>query len=86
MEWKDWLLVLHGRELGERHDLHTSHLGIPVRRLDSYDRDCLQVPVKRRIHSERITDLHGMRPRKLERHKQMERSGAKLQAIHRVDN
>lgn len=86
MEWKDWLLVLHGRELGERHDLHASHLGISVRRFDGYYGDCLQVLVKRRIHSERITNLHSVRPRKLGRHKQMERNGIRLQAIHIVDN
>ena len=86
MEWQDWLLVLHGRKLGERHDLHASLLGIPVRRLDSYYRDCLQVRVKRRIPAERITNLHSVRLRILGRHKQMERSWIKLQAIHTVDD
>lgn len=86
MEWKDWLLVLHGRKLGERHDLHTSHLDIPVRRPYCYDRYCIQVLVKRRIPAKRFADLHSVRPRKLERHKQMERNGIRIQAIHIVDD
>ena len=43
---QDRLQVLHGREPGERHDLHASHLELSVRRLNSYYRDCLQVLVK----------------------------------------
>ena len=43
---QDRLLVLHGRELGERHYLHASLSELLVRRLDSYNRDCLQVLVK----------------------------------------
>lgn len=83
---QEWLLVLHGRKLGERHDLHSAHLGISVRRLDSYNRDCLQVLVKRRIPAKRVTDLHSVRTRILGRHEQMERSWIKLQAIYIVDD
>ena len=43
---QDRLLVLHGRKLGERHDLHASLLELSVRRPYGYYRDCLQVRVK----------------------------------------
>ena len=46
VERQDRLPVLHGGEPGGRHDLHASLLELSVRRLDSYDRDCLQVRVK----------------------------------------